>query len=49
MVAVQSASPGNISMLLPVPDPPVITSPALGKLYYEIQTKKLMKIYLTIS
>ena len=49
MVAVQSASPGKVSMLLPVPDPPVITSPALGKMYCEIQTKKLMKIYLTIS
>ena len=44
MVAVQSASPGKVSMLLPVLDPPVITSPAIGKLYYETQTKKLIKI-----
>ena len=35
----QVAAVGNVSVLVAVPDPPVITSPAIGKLYeiiYEI-------------
>ena len=47
---VQVGAVGKVSMLVAIPDPPVITSPAIGKLYeihiYEIHILiQLITIY----